>query len=203
MGHMHMIIQGLQYTKEKHPDIDLEDKIKKNVLYCTTVDPSTTKEGNIYSDICGSFPTTSSRGNKYIYVMYVYDCNSILTELMNHIIDKDMIIVFISLTEDSKIRGIHPGFHFMDNKASTALKLIMMTMNIKYQLVPPSNHIANSAEREIQTLKNHFIAGLFSVDEYFHLKLWDRLLNQAATSLKMLRKSRTLPNISAYTPIFG
>ena len=52
-----------------------------------------------------------------------------------------MIIDLTSLTKELKIRGIHPGFHFMDNGASTALKLTMTTMNIKYQLVPPSNHI--------------------------------------------------------------
>ena len=74
--------------------------------------------------------------------------------------DKEMIRDFISLTEDLKSQVIHPGFHFVDNKASTALKLTMTTMNIKYQLVPPSNHRANNAERAIQTFKNHFIAGL-------------------------------------------
>ena len=40
--------QGLQWTKEKPTDTDLEDKTKKNVVYCTTVEPSTTKEGKIY-----------------------------------------------------------------------------------------------------------------------------------------------------------
>ena len=49
-----------------------------------------------------------------IYVMYVYDCNSILTTSMHNINDKDMIIDFTSLTEDLKSRGTHPGFHFMD-----------------------------------------------------------------------------------------
>ena len=34
----------------------------------------------------------------------------------------------------------------MDKEASTALKLTMTTMDIKYQLVPPSNHISNNAE---------------------------------------------------------
>ena len=79
IGNLLMRIQGLQLTKDKPPDTDLEDKVKTNLVYCTTVDPSTTKEGKIYSDICRRFPTTSSRGKKYIYVMYVYDCNSILS----------------------------------------------------------------------------------------------------------------------------
>ena len=79
---------------------------------------------------------------------------------MNNICDKEMIRVFRYLTEYLKIQRIHPGFHFMDNEASTALKLTMTTINIKYQLVPPSNHRAINAERAIQTFKNHFIAGL-------------------------------------------
>ena len=80
-----MRIQGLQSTKEKPSDKTLEDNIKTNLLYCTTVDPITTKEVRIYSDICGRFPTTSSRGDKYIYVMYVYECNVILTTAINNI----------------------------------------------------------------------------------------------------------------------
>ena len=47
MGHFHIKRQGLQSTKEKPPDTDLEDKITTNVLYFTTVETSTTKEGNI------------------------------------------------------------------------------------------------------------------------------------------------------------
>ena len=74
--------------------------------------------------------------------------------------DKDMIRAFTSLTEDLKSREIHPGFHFMDKEAYTALKLTMMTMNIKCQLFPPRNHRANNSKRVIQTFKNHFIAVL-------------------------------------------
>ena len=83
MVHFHTRIQWIQLTKEKPPDIDLEDKSTNNLVYCTTVEASTTKEGKIYSDLCGRFPTTSSMGNKYIYVMYVYDFNAILTTAMN------------------------------------------------------------------------------------------------------------------------
>ena len=87
-----------------------------------------------------------------------------------------MIRDFTSLTEDLKIRGIHSGFHFIDNEASTDLNITMTTMNIKYQLVPTSNHRANNAERAIQTFKNHFIAGLCIVDKYLHLQLWEIIL---------------------------
>ena len=57
----------------------------------------------------------------------------------------------------------------MDNEASNALKLTITTMNIKYQLVPPSNHLANNVEKTIQTFKNHFIAGLCRVEKTFFI----------------------------------
>ena len=68
MGYLHMRRQGIHSTREKPPDTDLEDNSKTNVVFCTTVDPSTTKETKIYLDICGRFPTTSRRGNKYIHM---------------------------------------------------------------------------------------------------------------------------------------
>ena len=132
MGHLHMRRQGLKQSKEKPPDTDLEDNIRTNVVYCTIVDPITTKEGKIYSDLCGHLPTTSSRRKKYIYLIYVYDCNAILTTSIKNRSDKGMIRYFTYLTEDLKIRGIHPGFHLMDNVASTSLNLTMTTMNINY-----------------------------------------------------------------------
>ena len=45
MGHLHMRRQGLKSTKVKPPYTDLEDKIKTSIVFCTNVDPSTTKEG--------------------------------------------------------------------------------------------------------------------------------------------------------------
>ena len=88
----------------------------------------------------------------------MYEFNAILTTAKKNRSDKEMIKAFISLTEYLKIRGINPGFHFMDNEESTALKITMNSMNIKYQLVPPSNHREKNVEREIQIFKKHFIA---------------------------------------------
>ena len=78
--------------------------------------------------------------------MYVYDCNAILTTYMKNISDKELIQAFTDLTEYFICRGINQGFHFMDNEASTALKMTMTSMNTEYQLVPPDNHKANNAE---------------------------------------------------------
>ena len=71
-----------------------------------------------------------------------------------------MIRYFTELTEYLKSRGINPGLNFMDNEASKALNMTMTTMNINYQLFPPSNHISNNTDRAIKTFKNQFISGL-------------------------------------------
>ena len=150
-----------------------------------------------------TFPHNFTKGGKYIYVIYVYDCNDILNIETKYRSDKETIRAFTFLTEYLKSRGIQPGFHFMDNEASTALKLTMMTKKINYQLVPPINHRAKNVRSAIIVFKKNFIAGLCSVEKDLHIQLWDRLLQQAKISLNLLRQSRTLPHISAYTHIFG
>jgi hypothetical protein len=67
----------------------------------------------------------------------------------------------------------------MDNEASAALKIYFTENYTTYQLVPPHCHRRNAAERAIGTLKEHFVAGLSSVDPYVPMHLLDRLLNQA------------------------
>ena len=52
MGHLHMRRQGLKSTKDKPPDTDLEEKITVNVVYYTTVEPSTSTQ--IYSEFSPS-----------------------------------------------------------------------------------------------------------------------------------------------------
>ena len=44
-----------------------------------------------YYDLCKSFPMKSSRANKYIYHMYVYYCDAILTTAVNNISEKELM----------------------------------------------------------------------------------------------------------------
>jgi len=40
--------------------------------------------GQISTNLTGRFPVASSRGNKYLLVLYNYDSNSILTDAMKN-----------------------------------------------------------------------------------------------------------------------
>ena len=70
--HLHMKIQGVLSTQKKALDADLSDNRKTNIVFCVPVDQSDYDEGNIYSGLCGCFPTISNKLNRYIYMLCMY-----------------------------------------------------------------------------------------------------------------------------------
>ena len=163
--------------------------------YAAVCDPTT---GQIHSDQTGRFIVASSTGNNYILVVYDYDSNSILVEPMKSRTGACILKAFTVLHARLVTAGLRPLLQRLDNECSAALKTFLRAEQIDYQLVPPSVHRRNAAERAIRTFKNHFIAGLCSVDKHFPLHLWDKLLPQAETTLNLLRGSRINPKLSAY-----
>ena len=96
-----------------------------------------------------------------------------------------------------------PSTYIMDNEASYELKNCILKHKLQYQLTPPHMHRINAAERAICTFKNHFIAGLATIDNKYPIREWDRLLPQSELTLNLLRKSRTHPHLSAYALLYG
>jgi hypothetical protein len=100
-----------------------------------------------------------------------------------------------SIHQELTVNGFKPKLQTLDNEASTALKNFFTDNDIAYQLVPPHCHRRKAAERAISTFKEHFVAGLSSVDPSFPMHLWDRLLPQAEITLNLLRTSRLHPQL--------
>ena len=69
--------------------------------------------------------------------------------------------------------GTAPNTYAMDNDISLEFIAALTKNTTSYQLVPPHTHCRNLAERSIQNFKNHFKAGLASVDPNFPLSEWD------------------------------
>jgi hypothetical protein len=83
------------------------------------------------------------------------------------------------------------------------LKNFFTINDIAYQLVPPHCNRRNAAKRAIRTFKEHFVAGLSSVDPSFPMHLLDRLLPQAEITLNLLRTSCLHPQLSAAAHYHG
>jgi hypothetical protein len=103
----------------------------------------------------------------------------------------------------SRVSSQNSKLQTLDNEASAALKNFLTVNDIAYQLVPPPCHRRNASERAVRTFKEHFVAGLSSVDPAFPLHLWDRLLPQAEITLNLLRTSRLHPQLSAAAHFHG
>ena len=64
----------------------------------------------------------------------------------------------------------------LDNECSNELRAAFFKHNVGFQLDKPHLHRANAAERAIRTFKEHFKAGLASLDPDFPVQEWDRLI---------------------------
>jgi hypothetical protein len=74
MGHINKRRQNIRSTSkttiEKVPKTDANSGTNTHLVYAVLVD-----QGQLYTDLTGKFPVRSSKGNSYVMVCYVYDCN--------------------------------------------------------------------------------------------------------------------------------
>jgi hypothetical protein len=94
----------------------------------------------IYTNQSGRFPTTSSRGNKYIMIPYDYGSNAILAEPLKSKSEGKMIRAYSKLHEYISGRGLKLRLQKLDNECPTGLKRFMKQNEADYQLVPPHIH---------------------------------------------------------------
>ena len=186
---MDQLRQNTRSTKNntEQPEPKNPDGTNKTHEVFTTVVDLHDETNKMFSDLTGKFPQFSSRGYQYIVVLYHYDSNAILIEPVK---DRKGPVIFQAhkkLFDRLRKSGCPPKLHKMDNEAPKDLKRYMDDTNIDYQLVPPHIHRRNAAERAIRTFKNHFIAGLCSLDPNFPMHLWDLLLPQAELTRNLLQ----------------
>ena len=209
-GHLDQTRANQQSTKPKPTNSEepadafpphLPNGIPTQATYPAIVPFEATRQ--VHTDQTGKFPVTSTRGMKYVFVLYDYDSNSIHPVPIKNRLAESILEAYKQVHSKLIKAGLKPKLHRLDNECSQILKDFMTEEQEDYQLVPPGTHRRNSAERAIRTFKNHFIAGLASTDPNFPLNLWDRLIEQSYITLNLLRNSRMNPKLSAYAQIEG
>jgi hypothetical protein len=171
---------------------------KTHLVYAVVVD-----QRQHYMDLTGKLPVRSSKGNSYVMVCYVYDCNYVKVTPMKYRSASEWVKSYDTIHRELTVKGFKPKLQTLDNEASAALNNFFTTNDVDYQLVPLHCHRHNATERAIRTFKEHFVAGLSSVEPTFTLHLWDRLLPQAEITLNLLRTSRLHPQLSAAAHFHG
>jgi hypothetical protein len=202
MGHMNQRRHNIRSTSkasiEKQPTPDIDVGTKTHLVYAVIVD-----QGQLHTDLTGKFPVRSSKGNYYMMVCYIYDCNYVKVIPMKLSSASEWVKAYDTIHQELTIKGFKPKLQTLDNEASATLKNFFTVNDMAYQLVPPHCHRRNAAECAIRTFKEHFVAGLSSVDPSFPLHLWYRLLPQAEITLNLLRTSRLHPQLSAAAHFHG
>ena len=82
----------------------------------------------------------------------------------------EMSRVFKTVYDKLEKRGIKPKLHIMDNEAPRKVMSWLERNKVDAQKVSPHNHQANTAERMIETVKHHFIAGMSGTNENYPIQ---------------------------------
>jgi hypothetical protein len=200
--HMNQRRQNIRSTSKApigiQPTLDTYLGTNTHLVYAVVVD-----QGQLYIDLTGKFLVRSSKGNSYVMVCYIYDCNYVKVIPMKSRSASEWVKSYDTIHQELTVKGFKPKLQTLDNEASAALKNFFTVNDIAYQLVPPHCHRRNAVERAIRTFKEHFVAGISSVDPALPLNLWDRLLPQAEITLNLLRTSRLHPQLSAAAHFHG
>jgi hypothetical protein len=210
-GHLRMDRKNVRSTKQPinqlvdepstmtTSELSIESNVRTHCAFTKIV----TFTGKVFSDQTGRFPQTSSRGNKSIMIFYDYDSNAILAEPLKSHSGAELLRAFTKLHEYLAERGLPAALHILDNECPQSLKEYIKKTGATLQLAPPNMHRTNAAEKAIDIWKCHFIAGLSTVHPEFPMHLWCRLIEQATTTLNLLRPARTNPKLSAYAQLNG
>jgi hypothetical protein len=152
MGHMSQRRQNIRSTskapieKQQWPDTD--SGTKTHLVYAVVVD-----QGQLYTDLTGKFPVRSSKGNSYVMVWYIYECNYIEVVLMKSRSASEWVKAYDSIHQELTVKGFKSKLPNLDNEASTALKTFFTVNDIAYQLVPPHCDRRNAAALTIRNFK--------------------------------------------------
>jgi hypothetical protein len=176
-GHLKQTRQNQRSTKTLQPTVIPFASTSTNDAYPPSDEPNTKTHqcfasimetiGQIYSDQTGRFPLPSSNGNKYLLIVYDHDSNAILAEPLRTRTSASIVHAYETIHTRLSNASFRPSLQRLDNECSEQFKNLLRKKGIDIQLVPPGSHRRNSAERAIQTFKNHLIAGLCSLDKDF------------------------------------
>jgi hypothetical protein len=140
MGHINQRRQNIRSTSKTPITSDIEDitttntnsGTKTHLVYAVLVD-----QGQLYTDLTVKFPVRSSKGNSYVMVCYVFDCNYVKVVPMKSRSASEWVKAYYHIHQELTDKGFKPKLQTLDNEASAALKNFFTTNDVEYQLVPP------------------------------------------------------------------
>jgi hypothetical protein len=114
VGHMNQRRQNIRSTSKTpisdEPTADTDLGTKTHLVYAVLVD-----QGQLYTDLMGKFPVQSSKGNSYVMVFYVYDCNYINVIPMKSRSASEWVKAYDHIHQELTVKGFKPKLQTLDN----------------------------------------------------------------------------------------
>jgi hypothetical protein len=134
-GHMNQRRQNSRSTSKNPITSGIEDftttntnsGTKTHLVYAVLVD-----QGQLYTDLTGKFPVRSSKGNSYVMVCYVFDCNYVKVVPMKSRSASEWLKAYAHIHQELTAKGFKPKLQTLDNEASATLKNFFTTNDVEY-----------------------------------------------------------------------
>jgi hypothetical protein len=91
---------------------------KNHLVYAVLVD-----QGQLYTDLTGKFPVRSSKGNSYVMVCYVYECNNVKVIPMKSRSALEWVKAYDTIHQELTVKGFKPKLQTLNNEASASAAL--------------------------------------------------------------------------------
>jgi hypothetical protein len=105
-----------------------EPTVRTHLVYAKVV----TITGQLFSDQTGRFLVTSSKGNKYVMVVYDYDSAAILAEPIKNRTEIELLRAYSRMHQYLTDRGLKSQLQKLNNECSAALKQFMRNANVEF-----------------------------------------------------------------------
>jgi hypothetical protein len=171
MRHMNQRFQNIRSTSKTPITSDIEDisatttnlGTKTHLVYAVLVD-----QGQLYTNLTGKFLVRSSKGNWYLMVCYVFNCNYVKVVPMKPRSASEWVKAYDHIHQELTAKGFKPKLQTLDNEASTALKKKSLPMTWNINLFRPTVIAATPLKEPFEILKNTLWQGSPLLIQPFH-----------------------------------
>jgi hypothetical protein len=115
-GHLNQQRQNARTAKIKDAQLLDSENYQDHGIKTQFIYDATIVAGQIYTDQTGRFTIVSSRGNKYIMILYDYDRNAILAQLIKDRTASELLKALQFMDQELMARGLKPKLMKLDNE---------------------------------------------------------------------------------------
>ena len=210
VGHLRHQQKNIKTTKQTESTNNLAESLDvspNHEPYNTCTDTmyarmsSTSDKGKTYSNQTVKLPLQSSRGHNYVFILYDYDYNAIMSVALKYLQAKSIVDTLQHFFDQLKDNGYTPELHIINNECSDLFKNSFQNITLASNVLPSHSNRQNLSEHAIQTWKHNLISGISTCDTDLHPAEWYHLMHQWDITINLLRYSQHQPN-SPHTPVY-